>query len=66
MPDEVLAHRLGLIPIRADPRLFVFKREEDENTDKNLLHFRLRVKCEQGEEEKQVLASDLEWLPVGE
>eukprot|EP00004_Rigifila_ramosa_P016638 TRINITY_DN3964_c0_g1_i2.p2 TRINITY_DN3964_c0_g1~~TRINITY_DN3964_c0_g1_i2.p2 ORF type:complete len:165 (+),score=35.82 TRINITY_DN3964_c0_g1_i2:202-696(+) len=26
IPDEVLSHRLGLIPIRADPRLFVFKK----------------------------------------
>lgn len=23
--DEVLAHRLGLLPIRADPRLFDYK-----------------------------------------
>ncbi|MEQ2249992.1 DNA-directed RNA polymerases I and III subunit RPAC1 [Ilyodon furcidens] len=30
--DEVLAHRLGLIPIKADPRLFEFK-----NTDQQQL-----------------------------
>lgn len=25
--DEVLAHRLGLIPIKADPRLFEYRQE---------------------------------------
>lgn len=25
--DEVLAHRLGLIPIRADPRMFEYRAE---------------------------------------
>lgn len=25
IPDEVLAHRLGMIPIKVDPRLFVYK-----------------------------------------
>ena len=25
IPDEVLAHRMGLIPIKADPRLYEFR-----------------------------------------
>ena len=28
--DEVLAHRLGLIPIKADPRLFEYKADGEE------------------------------------
>lgn len=46
MPDEVLAHRMGLIPIRADPKKFQFKKEEDDYNDKNCINFRLRVKCD--------------------
>ena len=26
IPDDILAHRLGLIPILADPRMFEFKK----------------------------------------
>ncbi|XP_026481005.1 DNA-directed RNA polymerases I and III subunit RPAC1-like [Ctenocephalides felis] len=44
--DEVLAHRLGLIPLRADPRLFEYKSEEsDEGTERDTLEFELKVKC---------------------
>jgi DNA-directed RNA polymerase I and III subunit RPAC1 len=28
MQDEVLSHRIGLLPIKADPRLFEFKTTE--------------------------------------
>lgn len=44
--DEVLAHRLGLIPIFADPREFDFRSEGDEEAkDNTTLQFDLKVKC---------------------
>lgn len=42
--DEVLAHRLGLIPIRADPREFRVRGDDDAN-EYNVISFRLQVKC---------------------
>ena len=46
MPDDVLAHRLGLIPLRADARLFVEKNSSDprEREDDTLV-FKLKVMC---------------------
>ena len=44
--DEVLAHRIGLVPINCDSRLFTdFLGEDDEATDRNTIVFRLRVGC---------------------
>ena len=42
--DEVLAHRLGLVPIFADPRKFELKKEKDDQTDATTLVFRLEVR----------------------
>ena len=39
IPDEVLAHRLGLIPILADANNFIEKKPEDEFNDKNSMKF---------------------------
>jgi len=44
--DEVLAHRLGLIPIRADARVFQFRGDPpDDPNEYNVISFRLQVKC---------------------
>lgn len=43
--DEVLAHRLGLIPINVDARLFDPIEEGDDSTDRNTLVFQLQIKC---------------------
>uniref|UniRef100_A0A9L0S8U2 DNA-directed RNA polymerases I and III subunit RPAC1 n=1 Tax=Equus caballus TaxID=9796 RepID=A0A9L0S8U2_HORSE len=44
--DEILAHRLGLIPIHVDPRLFEYRNQGDEEgTEIDTLQFRLQVRC---------------------
>eukprot|EP00128_Syssomonas_multiformis_P006627 Colp12_sorted_trinity150504_noHs@34397 len=78
IPDEILAHRLGLIPIYADPRKFEYK-GTDNATDLNTVVFKLNVKCERNpnapdnatdpEEmylNSKVYSGDLVWEPQGE
>ena len=43
--DEVLAHRLGLVPINVDARLFDEIGEGDDATDRNTIVFQLKVSC---------------------
>jgi len=43
--DEVLSHRIGLVPILADPRLFEDLASDDDPTDRNTVVFRLEVRC---------------------
>jgi len=75
--DEVLAHRLGLIPIRADPRLFTTKHPDEDPTDENTIVFKLHVKCSRATDTEsdnpderyinsKVYSKDLEWVPQGE
>ncbi|RLN66419.1 hypothetical protein BBJ28_00016536 [Nothophytophthora sp. Chile5] len=74
--DEVLAHRLGLVPLRVDPREFQAfpDHEEAEATDENTIVFKLDVTCAYDpahpkDLSKAVHASvysrDLEWVPQG-
>ncbi|XP_041803447.1 DNA-directed RNA polymerases I and III subunit RPAC1 isoform X2 [Chelmon rostratus] len=48
--DEVLSHRLGLIPIKADPRLFEYKNTGDEVAEEggseiDTIQLQLKIKC---------------------
>eukprot|EP00123_Amoebidium_parasiticum_P010985 comp20445_c0_seq1/m.25996 comp20445_c0_seq1/g.25996 ORF comp20445_c0_seq1/g.25996 comp20445_c0_seq1/m.25996 type:complete len:354 (-) comp20445_c0_seq1:437-1498(-) len=80
MQDEVLAHRLGLIPINADPALFEYKEGgDDQFTDANTIAFKLNVKCSQTAKKAKgdktatptpsksmsVYSRDLKWVPQG-
>ncbi|XP_014479492.1 PREDICTED: DNA-directed RNA polymerases I and III subunit RPAC1 isoform X2 [Dinoponera quadriceps] len=55
--DEVLAHRLGLIPLRADPRLFEYTsshaRKDDEVSDEDTLRYELKVICTKNPQKSQ-------------
>ena len=44
--DEVLAHRVGLVPLNVDPSYLEFRSEaQDQATDRNTLVFKLKVSC---------------------
>ena len=45
IPDENLAHRMGLIPIQADPHLFENREAGQDATEKNSLRFKLHARC---------------------
>lgn len=79
--DEVLAHRLGLIPILVDPREFERKMEGADPDEGDTLVFNLKVRCTKKTDlpsssqeltpelmynHSSVYSSDLIWEPVGE
>ncbi|XP_043916952.1 DNA-directed RNA polymerases I and III subunit RPAC1 isoform X2 [Protopterus annectens] len=77
--DEVLAHRLGLIPIKADARLFEYRNSgDDEGTEIDTLQFQLKVKCTRNPKatkdsvdpnelylNHKVYSKHMKWIPIG-
>lgn len=74
--DEVLAHRVGLIPLQVDPRMFQSfpENEEGEANDENTIVFKLDVTCVADPQHPKdlskavhanVYSRDLEWIPQG-
>lgn len=72
--DEVLAHRVGLVPIKVDPKKLDYVVGEDE-TDRDTIVFHFDVECKNetmtkpsGKEEyvnESALSGQLTWLPQG-
>jgi len=66
--DEVLAHRLGMIPLRIDPRKFEMKKKGDPTTEKNTVILKMDVRCDDSHPKDatlSVVSDALTWLPGG-
>ena len=77
--DEVLAHRLGLIPLNVDPNIFEIRESPTKATDRNTIVFKLHVECKRRSgaplnctdpdllfENHTVTSGMLQWIPQGE
>ncbi|KAJ1611845.1 RNA polymerase III C5 subunit [Cryptosporidium canis] len=71
--DEVLAHRLGLIPMLIDPNTIEFRSEDEDLNEKNSVCFRLNVRCtrddinhDKGITSKAIYSKDLVWVPLSD
>lgn len=69
--DEVLAHRLGLVPLAVDARALETRQAGDAAHEKNTVVLKLDVSCRRDARDggrvvgERVTAADLRWLPGG-
>ncbi|MEN2496961.1 MAG: DNA-directed RNA polymerase core subunit rpc40 [Marteilia pararefringens] len=71
--DDVLAHRIGLIPLSCNPDMLQFPPDALEDdvslTEFNSIQFELNVKCFRDSEGKvingKVLSNQMKWIPIG-
>ncbi|EIN06450.1 RBP11-like subunits of RNA polymerase [Punctularia strigosozonata HHB-11173 SS5] len=66
--DEVLSHRLGLVPLNVDPALLDERDPppDDQATDRNTIVFRLHVACERKKKDSKAKGKGKEPQPVEE
>ncbi|KAL8270224.1 hypothetical protein Esti_005845 [Eimeria stiedai] len=69
--DEVLAHRLGLIPFRVNPEKLKYRTATQELGEENALKLKLHVKCTAAnlqpyQKSMPVYARDLKWIPMSD
>lgn len=74
--DEVLAHRIGLIPIKADPKKLEYVNAAEEETDRDTIVFHFDVECtnemvdkpngSKSYKNESALSGSLKWMPQGD
>jgi len=78
--DEVLAHRIGLVPLKVNPKLFEYRNEDEtEWGDQDTVKYELKVKCTKDHKvsanetnldrlyvNRKVISSSLKWVPLGD
>jgi DNA-directed RNA polymerase I and III subunit RPAC1 len=66
--DELLASRLGLLPVYANPSVFDYQSNNESPNEKNTIVFRLEISCKKIRDSiigQNVSSGSLEWLPEG-
>lgn len=67
--DEILCHRLGLIPFQFDANLIDFREKEEELNENNCFCFKLHVKLKKTSSNQNsipVFSKDLVWVPLND